>query len=71
MVTTGSKSGNMGAALTSDMAAENRAAAERDLREKNRFWFDKPATRFVVYFWVFVVAEVLVGITLHWIFHII
>lgn len=43
----------------------------RALREKNMFWNEKPATRFCVYFCVFVVSEVLVGITLHWIFHII
>ena len=43
----------------------------RALREKNRFWNEKPATRFCVYFCVLVISEVLVGITLHWIFHII
>jgi len=53
------------------MDAENRAASDRALREKSRFWFEKPATRFGVYFCVFVASEILVGITLHWIFHII
>ncbi|MEO9079589.1 MAG: hypothetical protein ABI268_09775 [Rhodanobacter sp.] len=41
------------------------------LRQQNRFWNEKPATRFCVYFCVLVISEVLVGITLHWIFHII
>ncbi|MDE3210107.1 MAG: hypothetical protein KGM46_05140 [Pseudomonadota bacterium] len=47
------------------------ADEDRALREKLRFWNERPATRFVLYFCVFVVAEVLVGITLHYIFHII
>ncbi|HWU78329.1 MAG TPA: hypothetical protein VN043_17670 [Rhodanobacter sp.] len=47
------------------------AQTMRALREKNRFWNEKPATRFCVYFCVLVISEVLVGITLHWIFHII
>ena len=47
------------------------AQAMRILREQRRFWNEKPATRFCVYFCVFVASEVLVGITLHWIFHII
>jgi len=71
MVTIGNGSGDMGASLASDMAVENRTASDRALREKNRFWFEKPATRFGVYFCVFVTSEILVGITLHWIFHII
>jgi hypothetical protein len=71
MVTIGNGSGDMGLVLGSDVAAENRAASDRALREKNRFWFEKPATRFGVYFCVFVASEILVGITLHWIFHII
>lgn len=71
MVTIGDGSGDMGLVLGSDMDAENRTASDRVLREKSRFWFEKPATRFGVYFCVFVVSEILVGITLHWIFHII
>jgi len=71
MVTIGNGSGDMGLVLGSDVAAENRAASDCALREKNRFWFEKPATRFGVYFCVFVASEILVGITLHWIFHII
>ena len=71
MVLTGSSGSDMGISLGSDMHADERAATARALREKTRFWFDKPATRFVVYFCVFVVSEILVGITLHWIFHII
>lgn len=50
---------------------DKRCAQARALREKNRFWNEKPATRFCVYFGVFVASEVLVLITLHWIFHII
>lgn len=69
MVTT--CNGKMGAALAGDMAAEDRAVSDRALREKNRFWFEKPAKRFCVYFCVLVTAEILTGITLHWIFHII
>ena len=69
MVATGN--GKMGAALAGDMVAEDRAISDRALREKNRFWFEKPAKRFCVYFCVFVTAEILTGITLHWIFHII
>jgi len=71
MVTIGNGSGDMGLVLGSDVAAENRTASDRALREKSRFWFEKPATRFGVYFCVFVASEILVGITLHWIFHII
>ena len=51
--------------------ADGRMASNRALREKNRYWNEKPATRFRVYFGVFVASEVLVGITLHWIFHIV
>lgn len=54
---------------TGSMSADERRA--RALREKNRYWNEKPVTRFCVYFCVFVASEVLVGITLHWIFHII
>lgn len=71
MVTTGNGSGDIGASLASDMARDRQTPSDRALREKNRFWFEKPATRFCVYFCVFVVSEVLVAITLHWIFHII
>ncbi|HZX71209.1 MAG TPA: hypothetical protein VFE77_10370 [Rhodanobacter sp.] len=53
------------------LSADEERASDRALREKNRYWNEKPATRFVVYFCVFVVSEVLVGITLHWIFHLI
>lgn len=62
MVTTDSGSSNMG--------AHSLTASDLAMREKNRFWFEKPASRFVVYFCVFVTSEILVGITLHWIFHI-
>lgn len=51
--------------------ASARADEDRALREKSRFWNERPAIRFCLYFGVFVVAEVLVGITLHYIFHII
>ncbi len=47
------------------------ADEDRALREKLRYWNERPAIRFCLYFCVFVVAEVLVGITLHYIFHII
>ena len=57
--------------LRSRQDAINEAQAMRTLREQRRFWNEKPATRFCVYFFVFVISEVLVGITLHWIFHII
>ena len=69
MVATGN--GKMEAALAGGMAAEDRAVTDRALREKSRFWFEKPARRFCVYFCVFVTAEILTGVTLHWIFHII
>lgn len=59
------------AVLSGDADSAERAAARRARREQRRFWFEKPAPRFVVYFCIFVVAEVLVAITLHWIFHII
>lgn len=48
-----------------------RSDEDRALREKLRYWNERPAIRFCLYFGVFVVAEVLVGITLHYIFHII
>ncbi|MEO6926858.1 MAG: hypothetical protein ABI129_09330 [Rhodanobacter sp.] len=54
-----------------DTGAHEWTASDRAMREKSRFWFEKPATRFIVYFCVFVTSEILVGITLHWIFHII
>lgn len=44
------------------------SCSDRERREKNRFWIEKPAHRFVVYFSVLVTAEVLVLITVHWIF---
>ena len=52
-------------------SASARADEDRALREKSMFWNERPAIRFCLYFGVFVVAEVLVGITLHYIFHII
>ena len=58
------------AVISGDADSAQRAAIQA-LREQRRFWFEKPAPRFVVYFCIFVVAEVLVGVTLHWIFHII
>ncbi len=36
-----------------------------------KLWHEKPVGKFCVGFMVFVAAEVLVGITLHWIFHIV
>lgn len=51
--------------------ASVRTDEDRALREKFRFWNERPAIRFCLYFCVFVVAEVLVGVTLHYIFHII
>lgn len=36
-----------------------------------KLWIEKPVGRFCVGFFVFVFAEVLVLVTLHWIFHII
>ncbi|MFA6231967.1 MAG: hypothetical protein WC617_17630 [Rhodanobacter sp.] len=46
------------------------ADEDRALREKLRFWNERPAMCFCLYFGVFVFAEVIVGITLHYIFHI-
>lgn len=48
-----------------------RADEDRALRDKFMFWNERPAIRFCLYFGIFVFAEVLVGITLHYIFHII
>ena len=54
-------------------AALNATGRERALNrsrwEKNRFWIEQPARRFVVYFCVLVAAETVVVSTLHWIFH--
>ncbi len=36
-----------------------------------KLWIERPAGKFCVGFLVFVFAEVLVLVTLHWIFHII
>ena len=70
MVTTESDSGNLRASHANGSGgASEWADSDRALREKNRFWFEKPATRFGVYFCVFVTSEILVLITLHWIFH--
>lgn len=71
MITTGQAAHQRDAPSARRMDAEERRAMDRALREKNRYWNEKPATRFCVYFGVFVASEVLVGITLHWIFHII
>ena len=71
MVTIGHASKPSDVSSADSMDAEARRTSDRALREKNRYWSEKPATRFRVYFGVFVASEVLVGITLHWIFHII
>ena len=55
----------------SGMGAHKWTASDCAMREKNRFWFEKPVTRFIVYFCVFTISEILVGITLHRILHII
>lgn len=51
--------------------ASVRTDEDRALREKLRFWNERPVIRFCLYFCVFVFAEVIVGITLHYIFHIV
>lgn len=71
MITIGQASNQGDAASADRVDGEARRAAARALREQSRYWNEKPATRFLVYFCVFVTSEVLVGITLHWIFHII
>lgn len=71
MGTIGQTSDQSGVLSADSMDAEARRALDRALREKNRYWNEKPTTRFCLYFGVFVASEVLVGITLHWIFHII
>lgn len=65
MGTTGHLASHGDVSSADSMDIEERRAADRALREKNRYWNEKPATRFVVYFCVFVISEVLVGITLH------
>jgi hypothetical protein len=71
MITIGQASDQGDASSADRVDSEAQRASARALREKNRYWNEKPATRFLVYFCVFVASEVLVGITLHWIFHII
>ena len=71
MDTIGQASSQSGVSSADSMDAEERRASDRALREKNRYWNEKPATRFCLYFGVFVTSDVLVGVTLHWIFHII
>jgi hypothetical protein len=71
MITIDPASDHGDAASADRLDGEAQRAAARALREKSRYWNEKPATRFLVYFCVFVASEVLVGITLHWIFHII
>lgn len=71
MGTIGQALNQSGVSSADSIDAEARRASNRALREKNRYWNEKPATRFCLYFGVFVASEVLVGITLHWIFHII
>lgn len=46
------------------------SVSDRMRREKNKFWIEQPARRFVVYFGVLVTAESLVYGTLHWVFHL-
>lgn len=60
--------GFRGSSCRSAVGKEN--PSDQALREKNRFWTEIPARRFVVYFGVFVTSEVLVGGTLHWVFHL-
>jgi len=40
-------------------------------KTSHKFWNEKPAAKFCVGFCTFVIAEILVLVTLHWIFHII
>lgn len=41
------------------------------LKASNRFWNEKPVAGFCVGFCTFVIAEIIVYVTLRWIFHII
>lgn len=52
-----------------DTTGESAGKAARKLA--HRFWNEKPATRFCVGFVVFVVAEVIVYVTIHWLIPII
>ncbi|MGH8157351.1 MAG: hypothetical protein ACREPQ_04485 [Rhodanobacter sp.] len=45
--------------------------AEATQKMLHRFWNEGPAVKFCVGFGVFVLAEVIVYVTLHWIFPII
>jgi hypothetical protein len=54
----------------SSRAAGQQSGSDRAQREKNRFWIEQPARRFVVYFCALVTAESLVYGTLHGIFHL-
>ena len=51
-------------------ADEREIVSDQMRRDKNKFWIEQPARRFVVYFGVLVTAESLVYGTLHWVFHL-
>lgn len=62
-----------GAAHMNQGSVEDHASATaREIdRDKYKLWYEKPAGKFCLGFSVFVIAEVLVYGTLHWIFPLI
>jgi len=46
---------------------EQRSTAAQ--KASNKFWNEKPTTKFCVGFCTFVIAEILVYVILHWIFN--
>ncbi len=54
-----------------DLNVAERPAARTGSRLTHEFWNEKPATKFCVGFVVFVVAEVIVYVTIHWLIPII
>lgn len=61
----------MGTGKVDDMDAAQRAARKTERLPVHDFWNEKPATKFCVGFVVFVVAEIIVYVTIHWLIPIV
>ena len=61
----------MGTAKVEYVNAAEGAAKKEERRLARQFWNEKPATRFCVGFIVFVGAEIIVYVTIHWLIPIV
>lgn len=61
----------MGTGKAEDMDAARAAAKKAGRRMTQEFWNEKPAMKFCVGFVVFVIAEIIVYVTIHWLIPIV